>query len=81
MSARQERVLRYAGHDVPRQKRILELNPTHPVVARMSSLTDEQEFRDWTELLFDQALVAEGALPDDPAAFARRVAQLMSKIR
>jgi molecular chaperone HtpG len=81
MSARQERVLRDAGHDVPRQKRILELNPTHPVVARMSGLADEQEFREWTELLYDQALVAEGALPEDPAAFARRVAQLMSRIR
>ncbi|MFM1873348.1 MAG: hypothetical protein RL398_2770 [Planctomycetota bacterium] len=80
MSARQERVLRDAGHDVPRQKRILELNPKHPVVAKLNTITDESEFGEWSELLHDQALVAEGALPADPAAFARRVARLMSKL-
>ncbi len=79
MSARQERVLRDAGHDVPRQKRILELNADHPVVKRLAALTDETQFAEWTQLLHDQALLAEGALPADPAAFARRVAQLMSK--
>ncbi|MCA8963639.1 MAG: molecular chaperone HtpG [Planctomycetes bacterium] len=79
MSARQERVLREAGHDVPKQKRVLELNPEHPVVKRLAALTDEGQFAEWTQLLHDQALLAEGALPSDPAAFARRVAKLMSK--
>jgi len=79
MSARQERVLREAGHDVPEHKRILELNPEHPVVKRLESITDEATFADWSALLHDQALLAEGTLPADPAAFSRRVAALMAK--
>ncbi|MBL9077408.1 MAG: molecular chaperone HtpG [Planctomycetes bacterium] len=78
MSARQERVLREAGHDVPKQKRILELNPGHPVVQKLQAITDQARFADWTALLHDQALLAEGALPADPAAFSRRLAALMA---
>jgi len=79
MSARQERVLRDAGHDVPTQKRILELNAEHAVVKKLQGLADETAFADWSALLYDQALVAEGTLPADPAAFARRLTALMSK--
>ena len=79
MSARQERVLRDAGHDVPTQKRILELNADHAVVKKLQGLADETAFADWSALLYDQALVAEGTLPADPAAFARRLTALMSK--
>ena len=78
MRARQERVLREAGHDVPRQKRILELNPSHPVVQKLQAITDDARFADWSALLHDQALLAEGALPPDPAAFSRRLAALMA---
>jgi molecular chaperone HtpG len=80
MSANMERVLREAGQVVPEQKRILELNPKHPVVQRLRGFaeSDEGRFARWTELLHDQALLAEGALPADPAAFARRVAELMA---
>ncbi|MCB9879048.1 MAG: molecular chaperone HtpG [Planctomycetes bacterium] len=78
MSARQERVLREAGHDVPQQKRILELNATHPVVAKLAGIEDEARFADWAALLYDQALLAEGSLPSDPAAFSRRLANLMA---
>ena len=78
MSARQERVLREAGHDVPKQKRILELNADHPVTKKLAAIGDEARFADWANLLYDQALLAEGALPADPAAFARRVAELMA---
>jgi molecular chaperone HtpG len=79
MSARQERVLREAGHDVPQQKRILELNADHPVVAKLRALDDDATFADWSALLYDQALVAEGSLPVDPAAFARRLTGLMAR--
>jgi molecular chaperone HtpG len=77
MSARQERVLREAGHDVPTQKRILELNPDHAVVRKLQALDDAVQFADWSALLYDQALLAEGALPADPVAFARRLTKLM----
>jgi molecular chaperone HtpG len=79
MSARQQRVLREAGHEVPEQKRILELNADHPVVKKLQGLADDGTFADWSALLYDQALLAEGALPDDPAAFAKRLTALMSR--
>ncbi|MEZ6035963.1 MAG: molecular chaperone HtpG [Planctomycetota bacterium] len=78
MSARQERVLREAGHDVPQQKRILELNAGHPVVKKLADISDDARFADWAALLYDQALLAEGSLPSDPAAFSRRLANLMA---
>ncbi len=79
MSARQERVLRDAGHEVPTQKRILELNADHPVVKKLAELSDETTFGDWSALLYDQALLAEGSLPSDPAAFSRRLTALMNR--
>ena len=78
MSARQEKVLREAGHEVPKQKRILELNADHAVVKKLQGLGDESGFADWTKLLYDQALLAEGTLPSDPAAFSKRLTKLMA---
>jgi molecular chaperone HtpG len=79
-SPHMEHILREAGHAVPAQKRILEINPAHPVLHRLQELADgdETRFRQWTGLLHDQALLAEGMLPADPAGFARRVAELMA---
>ena len=78
MSARQEKDLREAGHDVPEQKRILEVNAGHSVVQKLQALTDDSRFADWSALLYDQALLAEGTLPTDPAAFSRRLTDLMA---
>ena len=78
MSARQAKVLREAGHDVPEQKRILELNAEHAVVKKLQSLDDDGRFADWSSMLYDQALLAEGSLPTDPAAFSRRITDLMA---
>jgi molecular chaperone HtpG len=80
MSARQQRALREAGQPAEEQKRILELNPDHAVVQRLLTLEDEAQFGDWSALLYDQALLAEGSLPSDPAAFNRRLAALMAKL-
>jgi molecular chaperone HtpG len=72
------RLLKAAGQDAPAAKPILEINPQHPVVLR---LKDEQRmFDDWAAVLLDQALLAEGGQLDDPAAFVRRVNQLMLEI-
>ena len=81
LSAHMERRLREAGHDVPAQKRILEVNPEHPVLRKLRALAegDEEKFQRWTALLHDQALLAEGVLPSDPAGFARRIAELMGE--
>jgi molecular chaperone HtpG len=80
MSAHMERILRGAGHQMPEQKRIFEINPAHRVVQKLKVLADadDAKFQQWTGLLYDQALLAEGVLPSDPAAFAKKVADLMA---
>ena len=48
-------------------------------LAYTEALEDETQFAEWSSLLYDQALIAEGALPADPGAFARRIAALMAR--
>jgi molecular chaperone HtpG len=81
LSAHMERMLRDSGHAVPEQKRILEVNPEHPVIQRLRALaeSDDAKFQRWVGLLHDQALLAEGVLPSDPAGFARKIAELMAE--
>jgi molecular chaperone HtpG len=74
-SANLARMLKAAGQRGPVSKPILEINPKHPVVMRVRD--EERHFDDWASVLFDQALLAEGGQLDDPAAFVRRVNQLM----
>ena len=69
------RLLKAAGQKVPDSKPILEINPGHPVVQRLKH--EETRFDDWSAVLFDQALLAEGGQLEDPAAFVRRVNALM----
>jgi len=80
LSLHMERVLREAGHALPEQLRILEVNPGHPVIRKLRALAeqDDARFQRWTQVLHDQALLAEGVLPADPAGFARRIAELMA---
>jgi molecular chaperone HtpG len=73
MSRHLERILREAGQRVPPSQPILEINPDHPIVARLKQESDAALFADWAHILFDQALLAEGAALDDPAAFVRRL--------
>ena len=67
-----ENVLRAAGHDVERSKPILEVNPDHPIVGRMSGQEGDR-FADWALILHDQALLSEGGQLEDPAGFVRRL--------
>jgi len=77
-----ERLLREAGRDVPKSERILELNPRHQVLRNLETLIEraDPQVSEWLELLYDQALIAEGAPLEDPAAFARRVTALLSQV-
>ena len=50
---------------MPGSKPILEINPQHPIVQRLKDETDERRFSDWSHILFDQALLAEGGQLDD----------------
>ncbi len=69
------RILKAAGQNAPVSKPILEINPNHPAVLRLKY--EEKSFDDWAEVLFDQALLAEGGTLDDPATFVKRINQLM----
>ena len=69
------RMLKAAGQSAPDMKPILEINPEHPLLSKLKS--DDQHFDDWTNLLFDQALLAEGGQLNDPASFVKRMNQLL----
>ncbi len=73
MSAHLERILKATGQNVPGSKPILEVNPTHPLVARLHAGTDAVHLDDWANILFEQALLSEGAALEDPAAFVHRL--------
>ena len=77
MSANLERVLRAAGQAVPNVPLVLEINPEHPIVTRLKDETDDARFKDWSHILFDQAMLAEGGHLDDPAGFVKRLNELM----
>ncbi|BCO33242.1 chaperone protein HtpG [Thiohalobacter sp. COW1] len=80
MAMHLQRVLKQAGHDVPVSQPILEINPTHALVAQLKAEQDEAQFGDWTRVLFEQALLAEGGQLEDPAAFVRRLNGLLLKV-
>jgi molecular chaperone HtpG len=82
MSASMERLMRAMNQEVPKQLRILELNPEHPLVNRMKAMLDADaaspQLADYVELLFGQALLGEGSAPKNPQRFNRLVAALMA---
>ena len=73
MGMQMQQILKAAGQDVPASKPILELNPGHPLVARLKDLGDQDRLKDWANILFDQAMLAEGGQLDDPAAYVKRI--------
>lgn len=77
MSSNLGRILKAAGRAVPVTMPILEINTAHPVVQRLRSETDEGKVTDWSHILFDQATLAEGGQLEDPAAFVKRLNELM----
>ena len=77
MSRNLERMLKEAGQTVPPVQSVMEINPRHPIVERLKDETDDQRFSDWTHILFDQALLADGSQLDDPAGFVKRLNELM----
>ena len=75
LSANLARMLKSAGQRLPDSKPILEINPQHPIVLRLK--TEDTRFDDWSAVLLDQAILAEGGQLDDPATFVKRVNRLM----
>ena len=78
MSPHLQRMLRAAGQAAPTVLPILEINPDHALIKRIES-ADDAQFGDWSELLLDQALLADGAQLADPVAFVRRMNELLLK--
>ena len=74
MSMQLARMLKQAGQKVPEMKPVLEVNADHPLVKKLDG---SDHFDDLAHILFDQALLAEGGLPEDPAAYVRRVNSLL----
>lgn len=81
MSRRLEALLRQSGDTMaagmPKQLPVLELNPDHPLVQRLRDTPDDDAFAELAELLFGQAVLAEGGQLDDPAGFVKRLNQLI----
>jgi molecular chaperone HtpG len=75
LSSQLARMLKAAGQKAPDTKPTLEVNPSHPLVRKLDGSV---HFDDLAHILFDQALLAEGGLPDDPAAYVRRVNALLA---
>jgi molecular chaperone HtpG len=80
MAMHMQRLLKEAGHDLPSSKPILEINPDHPIVKKLDAEKSKTKFADWSDILFDQALLAEGGQLDDPAGFVAKLNQMLVTI-
>ncbi|MCR4289043.1 MAG: molecular chaperone HtpG [Candidatus Scalindua sp.] len=81
MDLQMENLLKSMGQAVPERKRILEINPSHPIFEAMNKIFKEDRkssvLADYTDLLYNQALLLEGSKPKDSAAFAKAISRLM----
>ncbi|HYS44509.1 MAG TPA: molecular chaperone HtpG, partial [Geobacteraceae bacterium] len=81
MNANMERILKAMNQDVPESKRILELNPDHPIMGALARMYQEnkenKKLDDYCDLLYDQGLLTEGSPITDPLRFSRLVSELM----
>ncbi|PJO35634.1 molecular chaperone HtpG [Delftia acidovorans] len=75
MSLQLARLLKQAGQQAPDARPVLEVNPEHPLVKKLDGSV---HFNDLANILFDQAVLAEGGMPEDPAAYVRRVNALLA---
>ncbi|QGP54073.1 High temperature protein G [Piscirickettsia salmonis] len=78
MSAHMQRIMSAAGQSMPMAKPILELNPEHALFAKLQAAAGEDSaFADWSNVLLDQAILAEGGQLEDPASFVKRMNGLL----
>lgn len=80
MGAQMKRIMEAAGQDVPDSKPILEINPSHPLIRRLDTESDEDRFADLARIIFDQANLAEGGQLADPAAYVERLNTLILQL-
>jgi molecular chaperone HtpG len=77
MGLHMQRLFKAAGQPFPVSKPILEINPEHPLIARLNQHPTDPVIQEWARLLLDQATLAEGAQLEDPAAYVKRVNSLL----
>ena len=77
MSLQLSRMLKQAGQEAPEVKPVLEVNPEHALIKKLSGEGGAVHFHDLAHIVFDQALLAEGGLPADPAEYVKRVNALL----
>ncbi|MFZ6863913.1 molecular chaperone HtpG [Undibacterium sp. Ji67W] len=75
LSGNLARMLKAAGQAAPESKPILEINPDHPLLQKLKY--EEAKFSDWSHILFDQALLAEGGTLADPSSFVKRLNEML----
>jgi len=80
MNANMQRILQSMGQAMPETKPIFELNPEHAIIARLKSEADDERFAEWTHILFDQAVLAEGGQLKNPAEFVSRLNRLLLEL-
>lgn len=77
MALHMQQLMKQAGHDMPSSKPALEINPSHPILELLDKESDEDRFAEWSRLLLDQALLAEGGQLEDGAGFVKRMNELV----
>ncbi|MDX9702569.1 MAG: molecular chaperone HtpG [Candidatus Auribacterota bacterium] len=83
LTPQMEEMLRAMGQDIPKTKRILEVNPDHPIIVQMQKRFSENKkdpvLNDYAELLYGLALLAEGSQPPDQGKFSKTIADVMAR--
>lgn len=83
MSGYMEKILKSTGQEVPKVKRVLELNIEHPVVEKIKALFEKdrknKDLHDYSKLIYDMALISEGSKIDNPSWFSKRVGDLLAE--
>ncbi len=76
MALHMQQLLKQAGHEMPASKPVLEVNPTHPILDLLDREQDDDRFANWSRLLLDQAMLAEGGQLADGAGFVKRMNEM-----
>jgi len=76
MALHMQQLMKQAGHEIPSNKPILEVNPGHPILELLDAEQDDDQFASWSRLLLDQALLAEGGQLEDSAGFVKRMNEM-----
>ncbi|MBV1910385.1 MAG: molecular chaperone HtpG [Kangiellaceae bacterium] len=79
MSLQMARMMKAAGQPAPEMKPVFEINVDHPLVKQLTKDLSDEDFSDWVELLFDQAVLSDSGQLDDPSAFTKRLNRLLLK--